>query len=671
MSNDKRPNDFAARLQRIEDINKQPRPVLPPHVRKDLTYDNSGAPEDHRLRNGIIWSVIVAGMATGGYFAVQAVPPEMSASLASITSVFSSGSTMQSIDGSGVFDTDSQADAGMRGANVQSPAVASSLPDSLTLADLVTGFALPDDTTQIGRIIPFDRNDQCNLRRPLADEQVVNVRLENGALPVPVRAFSDTALVGQLARNVAAVTQDGRPYDWGAQVSGEMTGVDVFLTDTSAPIYLVLQNLGKGIVWNVQTAPGVTLAHVAIVSSEVSGLVSPPATTSFEALLVSDFVPQHEFGADDTVRACMIRPWREPQPDWGAVQRADGNALYSNQIHSFTMGYAAYDAWHTGTLGVDAGTNLIAPETAAHVLVGPIPAAPFAYQGMNGRDVHLMRTDHMISGDPVTLQAKIDSLHGALLRDAVGGDVALLDPAVVATAPAIPPEESVEPVTLPRDPLQYLRDRAALRDMFSTETLTPGRTVTVTENVAIADILATDEALPDRSRIPLYAAARAPMWMARHCEEVIADFGLACDVTATSVRPLDDDRIELSATLAYIPAAALGDPRDAGNAAFFTADVMLIDTARLLPPFDADNRSAAMRKAQAICDRLREEFGNCVVTDLQLLTEELWITDLERLPPGTNSQRLTASAKVTVYADQTWTDETQLHDIVQELASAD
>lgn len=431
MSSDKRPNDFAERLRRIEESKKQGQPVLPAQVRKDLTYDNSGGPEDHRLRNGIVWSVIVAGMATGGYFALQAVPPEMSASFASIGGVFSSGAAVQSMDGSGVFTAETQSGVGMRGANPQSPDVESTLPDQVTLADLVTGVTLPDDTTQIGRIIPFDRNDQCNLRRPLDGEQVVNVRLERGALSVPVRAFSDEALVAQLTRNITAVTQDGRAYDWGAQVRAPMTGVDVFLTDTGAPIYLVLQNLTDGIIWNVQTAPGVSLAHVAIVSDGFSGLVDPPDDATFEALLVADFVPRHASGADDTVRACMIRPWRDPQPDWDVVARAPGNTLYSNQMQSFTTGYTAYNAWYTGTLGVDASTNLVAPETAAHVHIGPIPTAPFAYQALNGRDVHFMRTDHIISGDPVTLQATLDALHGALLRDALGGDITLLDPAPV------------------------------------------------------------------------------------------------------------------------------------------------------------------------------------------------------------------------------------------------
>ncbi len=670
MSNDRRPNDFAERLRRIEESNRQPRTAIPPQVRKDLTYDNSGAPEDNRLRNGIIWAVILAGMGTGGYFAAQAVPPEMSASVAGIGSVFSAGTGTDVTEDPLGFDPVSGSEPGLRGLIVPSPAILGNLPDPLELSAITTGAVPPDSATEIGRIIPFDRNEDCNLRRPLTGEQVVNVRLENGALPVPIRAFSDAALVEQLTRNVTAVTQNRQPYDAQAQVRGQMTGVDVILTDTSAPIYLVLQNMGDGIIWNVQTAPGVTLAHVAIVASDLSGLVSPPGDTSFEALLVSDFVPPHVFGADETPRACMIRPWRAPQPEWTAVQRAEGDPRYRNQIDSFNQGYAAYNAWYTGTLGVDASTNLVAADTAAHVLVGPVPDAPFAYHPMAGRDVYLMRADHMLSGDAATMQATIDALHDALLRDAVGGDVALLDP-VAVTAPPVPAApEPVAPAALPRDPLQYMRDRSTLRSLFSTEDLTSDRTITITELVTIGDILASGESTPDLSRVPLYAAARAPMRMARHCDDVIAGFGLACEVLATSTRLLEDDRVEMTAELAYIPAAELGDPRDVGNAAFFTAEVALDADARLLPPFEPDTRLAAMRKAQAICDRLREDFRNCVVSDLRLLTEELWITDLERLPPGTNRQRLSASATVTVYADQTWTNDADFATAVQTLASA-
>ncbi len=426
MSNSKPPNDFAERLRRIEERRTAPAQTPAQPQRRNNT---AAAPTDrHLLRNLVIWLVIGAGLGTGGYFAWKSVPPEMSASFASLTA----GLDMSRIlpvnsMGGGSWQASGPAGAGERGANPVTPQVASNLPDPVTLADLVTDHVLTDENTVIGQIIPFDRNSQCNLRRPLASEQVVNIRLENGTLTPPVRAISDSDLVKQLVQNVTDVTQKGRSYNWSAQVTGDLTSVDVFLTDTSAPIYLVLQNRGNGIIWNVQTAPDVTLAHVAIVTSRTSGLVSPPDNATFEALLEADFVPLHEFGADDTIRTCMIRPWRLPEPDWLAMQKA-GN---DNQIYSYTKGYTAYNAWYTGTLGVDAATNLVSPQTAAHMHFGPLPASPFTYRSMAGRDVHMMRTDHMFSGDPVTLQATIDALHGNLLRAAIGGDLALLDPAPV------------------------------------------------------------------------------------------------------------------------------------------------------------------------------------------------------------------------------------------------
>ena len=435
MSNAKPPDDFAERLRRIAQQRQQQGTTAAPKPRPQTGA--APAATGQRMRNALIWLLLGLGVGTGGYVAWKSIPPDTAASFASLTAAIAglaSGGALpaQTLGGDTPWQPGGADTTGARGANPVSPAVASTLPDPVQLGDLVTAAAPSDASTQIGRIIPFDRNSQCNLRRPRAGEQVVNVRLENGTQTTAVRAIAAADLVQQVLGNVQDVTRRGRPYAWTDQVTGDLTAVDVILTDTSAPIYLVLQNRGTGIIWNIQPAPGVTLAHVAIVSSAISGLVSPPATTTFEALLDTDFVTPHEFGADDVIRACMVRPWRQPQPDWQVVQNAGSNVMLQNQIDSFTKGYAAYNAWYTGALGVDAGTNLISPQTAAHVHVGPKPDAPFAYRGLAGQDIYMMRTDHLFSGDPASLQVQIDRLHGALLRDAIGGDLALLDPAPVA-----------------------------------------------------------------------------------------------------------------------------------------------------------------------------------------------------------------------------------------------
>lgn len=230
--------------------------------------------------------------------------------------------------------------------------------------------------------------------------------------------------------------------------------------------------------------------------------------------------------------------------------------------------------------------------------------------------------------------------------------------------------ESTNP--FPANPLQFLRDRGELQDTFGTAALTDRRIVEVTTIIAAADLLAQGEAMPDPSRLPLYAAARAPARMIRYCQEVVTTFATACDVARTSTDVLDDGRIRISADLAYIPAAYLGDPAQISNGAFFTTVARFHDMPDAdRPVFDAEARLAAMQQAQDLCDTLLESFGPCVVGRLQLATEELWITDLERLPAGTAPQRLSATAVVKVYANKDETTDDALRDMVAVLTSTE
>jgi len=225
---------------------------------------------------------------------------------------------------------------------------------------------------------------------------------------------------------------------------------------------------------------------------------------------------------------------------------------------------------------------------------------------------------------------------------------------------------------MPRNPLRFFHDRGELRDTFAIDALTGQRSIVVTEWIEPADLLAAGEPLPDPTHLALYAHARAPQRMARYCAEVIAAFGTACDVMRTEAQFPATGPTTISAHLAYIPAGNMGDPDLVKNGAFFSVPARLFDMRdHEKPPFDSDSRIAAMQKAQDICDSLRESYGNCVVSRLDLRPVEIWHIDLERLPPGTDPIRLDATAIIKIYADKTQTANDELRQIVQSLTTAD
>ena len=424
MTEDRRQQDFAQRLSRISQERGQS--MEPSGNRDETAFDYSAPRERHPIRNSIIWLIILAATGAGGYYGWNALPTDLRDMVTGLASSEDEGAIASP---EAIPETETMSD---QGPTLASPNVVRADGDPLALTDVATQVSLPSDNTNIGTIIPIVRNAQCNLRTPMASEKIMGVRIENALLPAPLYAFSNEQLAAQLLTNVEAVTQGGADPSIDMTLSGQKGVLDVFVTDTSAPLYLVLQNMGPGVVWNLHTAPEVEIAHVALIGSDFSGAANLPAGTSIEGLLVSDFIPPHQYGADDSARDCMIRPWRNPQPDWIGSQKSEaGSLLYQNQMYSYTKGYQAYNRWYTGTLGVDAATNTVTARDAAHVVLGPAPVEPIDYRTLAGADLHLMETDHLFVGDAATRTAASERLHQDLLTAAIGGDLSALNPPAV------------------------------------------------------------------------------------------------------------------------------------------------------------------------------------------------------------------------------------------------
>ncbi|PJI85188.1 hypothetical protein BC777_3187 [Yoonia maricola] len=423
MTNDRRQQDFAQRLSRISKergVDVDPRAGEPTGVTSD--YDYNAPQKKHPIRNGIIWIVVLAAAGVGGFYGWNAMPQDLKDMLASVVS--SEDPTARAPED--IPETDTMSDQGV---TLASPAVLHTGTEPLALTDVVMQVSLPTIDTATGNIIPVVRNPQCTLRSPTQGETVMGVRIENALLPAPVHVFSNAQLTDTTLQNIKTVTQNGAdPLDDMA-LSGEKTVLDVFVTDTSAPLYLVLQNIGPGIVWTLHAAPQVEIAHVALIGSDFSGVANLPNDATVEALLVSDFLPPHQYGADDVARDCMIRPWRTPQPDWIGSRKSEAGSLsYQNQMSSYAKGFAAYNSWYTATLGVDAAANTVTARDAAHVLLGPRPDAPFGYAPLAGQDIHMVATDHLMTGDFATRSTAITQLQQALLGAAIGGDISALNP---------------------------------------------------------------------------------------------------------------------------------------------------------------------------------------------------------------------------------------------------
>ncbi|PIE15078.1 MAG: hypothetical protein CSA68_08990, partial [Rhodobacterales bacterium] len=254
---------------------------------------------------------------------------------------------------------------------IYSPAVLGT--QFVKISDLFADYHDFKTSPELKNIRQFQNLDSCTPRRPAAGEKLMGVRLEGAYMAENFTTVDDKQIAGALLQAVKnsseqrlslALGQEEGLFEDAAlagQAGDEMKSVDVVITDTSAPIYLVLQTTSGNIIWNLHLSAGVRLAHVTSVANGASGLAGLPAGVSYQVLDVADFVQTDDFGATRLAEGCEIMPWRMPTPDWGIWQRTEqtGSDFAKVRVRKNVSRHATYQAWYEKAFGVPADLNTI------------------------------------------------------------------------------------------------------------------------------------------------------------------------------------------------------------------------------------------------------------------------------------------------------------------------
>ncbi|MAQ82135.1 MAG: hypothetical protein CMH12_02760 [Maritimibacter sp.] len=265
------------------------------------------------------------------------------------------------------------------------------------------------------RFAGFDPS--CTPRPPREDEVIANVSVGYGDRPSGLQAFDTDALIK------ASLSWLERKYKGSANLTPSqlvpdrdgMAIIDVIVTDTSAPQYLVLQHWMSDVLWNVMLAPGVEVSHIAVVGP--GGALNPPwgdYDIQFLSTRAADCVP---------------RVARTPRPTWEMVSRPGAGQMSQDYLAEARAAYDNYTAWFLTHFDNFAESNVVGFYVTKHVLVGPVPTTPIPYRALEGAEVLVTEKDYVFVSppevrDPFLIQVQLD-----ILSDAAGGDLALLAPA--------------------------------------------------------------------------------------------------------------------------------------------------------------------------------------------------------------------------------------------------
>jgi hypothetical protein len=251
--------------------------------------------------------------------------------------------------------------------------------------DVITGY-----TTSVSGELPVELTtirpiSGCRLTPPLDGTEVGHVTAGETALDLPILTYNDTDLAAAVQVFVNLYRKDGS-----AQVTAPAdlaySAYDVAVTETKAPVYLILESSVRNRIWNIHVAEGAQVERVILLGGTHAGVANVDPVVPVEVL------------PDDALEACGISPayplnsghsFFEVLKDGTGTTKQDAEAKLAVMQDRIT----AYNTWFRDSFGV------LADESRAGFggtisVVGPKPgeADPKAvYASIQGSRIRMTR----------------------------------------------------------------------------------------------------------------------------------------------------------------------------------------------------------------------------------------------------------------------------------------
>ena len=485
--------------------------------------------------------------------------------------------------------------------------------EAVALNAIVANFEPSGPNSVHGEIQAFEANENCTLRPIGADEKFVNINVSRTNTTGPIQTIH-TESINEIIRDAAKeAIGEGHSPGLIKVPRGKMGILDVIVTDTSGPLYLALQTSSSNTLWNIHAAPGVEIAHIAMISGGPSALTGTIGNASFEAVRSSRDANQtrfYDFRGDPGDIECMTRPFRKPDESWGAWAGAKGgNSMDGNLLFGQDKGFDSYEFWFKDALGLSPTQDLIHAERAGTILVGEIPAEPITMPTAP-TTVHMPTHNRIVTGTEAERESEIVGVYTDLIRAAAGGDHSEVMPAAISLDQQTDVVES-EVSGGYRSLADRVMNSNDIASKVSLTDLNRERRVSFSVNLTLDDLLHEGEAMPPEEERHSYAIMRAPRHMMHFCEDTLIEIASKCKIFKATVHDRGDDQYQVRADFAYVPNYTIGDVERIQGGDFISA--FIPDETEGNTHETPEDRRAFLISLKEMCDELRPEYGNCLI----------------------------------------------------------
>ncbi len=282
--------------------------------------------------------------------------------------------------------------------------------------DVMAGWSEPTENERPGSIKNIKSISGCDFTKPAADDFVAKVMVDTAVAKTPIFASSLAAINDAAKSYVEDVKKNGTGALVPDTSAADQLGlVDVVVTDTSKPIYLVLAHT-SGMIFNIHAQDGVKISHIALLGSGPDGVVNAGA------------IPVESLNANQ-MKDCKVLPMRPPANYWTLVKDSAEKPELQQEVALNKKQAEQFSAWFTKNFGVDSESGVYGVAETSHVLVGPVPldtSLRTKYNALDGATVYMTPRDVLFTGSAETYAEKKKSLIVQQATASVGGDLSKL-----------------------------------------------------------------------------------------------------------------------------------------------------------------------------------------------------------------------------------------------------
>ena len=254
------------------------------------------------------------------------------------------------------------------------------------IKDVISGYKTRIATDVPAEITMIRPISGCRLTAPLDGTVVGHATSGEGGLALPMLTYNDANLAGAVQGFVDGYRDSGAtdvPYPSGLAYEAH----DVAVTETGAPVYLVLESSARNQIWNIHTVPGVQIERVVLLGGAHAGVANLDPVVPVEVL------------PGDAMAACGIEPAYPLNPGHRFFQvLMDGSASAKAEAEAEAKyvemqdRIAAYNTWFRDSFGVLADATRAGFDGSTLSVNGPQPgeAAPMAaYAPIKGARIRM------------------------------------------------------------------------------------------------------------------------------------------------------------------------------------------------------------------------------------------------------------------------------------------